>query len=351
MGKRANGAGYFKKLPSGNWLGQIMDGFTPMGKRNIVSFTAPIKGEVQAKIRRYLTDKEEGTLIRKNMPFSDWADTWYKDYKGQVQPSTYSGYRYTLNLLKGHFGSQPLCEIKQMDVNRFLGELNGRGLSHSLQMKCKAMLIQIFNAAEANDLVLKNPALHAKCAKDLLMQESESKKDAFTEEEFTLLMERLPQDLLGNSIRTLLVSGLRTQELLALRPGDIEPDGSVIHVNKAVKMVDGKAVLGPPKSKRSRRDIPIPEEYREPVRFIRESGGRAFIWTSVRKDSLLYAVGSFRRRYNKALEAIPGIRRLPPHCCRHTYITRLQAKGVRRGLSHGRPVCCRYIPGRRRTAC
>ena len=285
MGKRANGAGYFTKPPSGSGLGQIMDGFTPMGKRNIVSFTAPTKGEVQAKIRKYLTDKEEGTLIRKNMPFSDWADAWYKDYKGQVQPSTYSGYRYTLNLLKKHFGSRPLCEIKQMDVNRFLGELNSKSLSHSLQMKCKAMLIQIFNAAEANDLVLKNPALHAKCAKDLLMQEGESKKDAFTEEEFDLLMEKLPQDLLGNSIRTLLVSGLRTQKLLALRPDDIEHDSSVIHVNKAVKMVDGKAVLGPPKSKRSRRSIPIPEKYREPVRFIRENGGRAFIWTSARKES------------------------------------------------------------------
>lgn len=328
MGKNPNGAGSYRRLPSGNWLGQIMDGFTPQGKKNIVSFTAATKAEAQTKIRKYLTDKEEGMLIRKSMPFSDWANIWYRDYKGQVQPSTYSGYRYTLNFLKERFGNRPLCEIKQMDINRFLGQLNDKGLSHSLQRKCKAMLIQIFNAAEANDLVLKNPALHAKCAKDLLMQEVETKKDAFTEKEFSRLMDDLPQDFLGNSICTLLVSGLRTQELLALRPSDIEPDGSVIHVNKAVKMVDGKAVLGPPKSRRSRRNIPIPEGYREPVRFIRENGGSAFIWTSVRKDTLLYAVGSFRRRYNKALEAISGVRHLPPHCCRHTYITRLQAKGV-----------------------
>ena len=328
MGKNPNGAGSYRRLPSGTWLGQIMDGFTPDGKKNIVNFTAPTKAEVQDKIRRYKTEKEDGTLIRKSMSFSDWADLWYKDYKGQVQPSTYSGYKYTLNLLKKSFGPRPLRDIKQMDINSFLSSLHAQGLSHSLETKCKAMLIQIFNAAEANDLVLKNPALHAKCSKDLQMQADENKKDAFTDEEFDLLMKELPQDLLGNSIRTMLVSGLRSQELLALRPDDIEPDGSVIHVTKAVKMVDGKAVLGPPKSKRSRRDIPIPKSYQAYVQSIREAGGKAFIWTSVRKENLLFAVGSFRRQYDKALDAIPGVRHLPPHCCRHTYITRLQAKGV-----------------------
>ena len=32
--------------------------------------------------------------------------------------------------------------------------------------------------------------------------------------------------------------------------------------------------------------------------------------------------------YYKTLETVPGVRKLTPHCCRHTYITRLQAKGV-----------------------
>ena len=71
MGKNPNGAGSYRRLPSGTWLGQIMDGFTPDGKKNIVNFTAPTKAEVQDKIRRYKTEKEDGTLIRKSMSFSD----------------------------------------------------------------------------------------------------------------------------------------------------------------------------------------------------------------------------------------------------------------------------------------
>lgn len=39
-------------------------------------------------------------------------------------------------------------------------------------------------------------------------------------------------------------------------------------------------------------------------------------------------MGSFRNRYHTALNAIPDVRKLTPHCCRHTYVTQLQAKGV-----------------------
>ena len=42
----------------------------------------------------------------------------------------------------------------------------------------------------------------------------------------------------------------------------------------------------------------------------------------------LFVVGSFRRRYYTALRQVQGVRHLPPHCCRHTYVTQLQAKGV-----------------------
>ena len=327
MSRRSNQEGYFRKLPSGKWMGQLMDGYKPNGKKNIISVTAPTKAEAQQKLRQYLADKESGQVVHDVMSFEQWAEIWYKDYEGQVQPSTYSAYRYTLNSLINEFGSYKINEVKLIDVNRFLKNLNNKGFSRSLQTKCKAMLIQIFNAAEANDLILKNPALHAKCSRTWDLEEGK-KKDSFTEEEVKLLMEELPDDLLGNSIRVMLISGIRTQELLALTPGDIEPDGSVIHITKAVKMVAGKAELGVPKSKRGFRDIPVPESYRKYAVSMREQGGRIYIWMAIRKENLLVAVGTFRRQYNKLMDSIPGVRRLTPHCCRHTYITRLQARGV-----------------------
>ena len=37
---------------------------------------------------------------------------------------------------------------------------------------------------------------------------------------------------------------------------------------------------------------------------------------------------SFRRRFYTALKNVGQVRKLSPHCCRHTYVTMLQANGV-----------------------
>ena len=189
--------------------------------------------------------------------------------------------------------------------------------------------MQIFTEAEYNDLITKNPTSHAKKikSKEGIDMEETKKKDAFTDSEISELVNGLPNDLLGNSIMTLIGSGMRVQELLALRPEDISADGSTISVQKAIKTVDGSPLLGPPKSKTSKRVIPIPESYRPFVKFIRQNGGNDYVWESEREDKL-YCVGTFRKKYYRCLKNIEAVRPLSPHCCRHTYVTKLQEGGV-----------------------
>ena len=63
MAKRANGAGSVKRLPSGTWRGQLMDGFHDNGKCRIVSFTAPTKARLQDKIREYKKQKDVRIML------------------------------------------------------------------------------------------------------------------------------------------------------------------------------------------------------------------------------------------------------------------------------------------------
>ena len=74
---------------------------------------------------------------------------------------------------------------------------------------------------------------------------------------------------------------------------------------------------------RSRREVPIPLAYRSLALWLRANGGRAFLWTSSR-DDLLVSVSTFRHKYYKAVEKVPGVRRLSPHSCRHTYVSALE---------------------------
>lgn len=254
--------------------------------------------------------------------FGTWADTWYEDHKTQVQPSTYSNYRFTLNLLKEAFGEVMIDAIRPLDINQYLNRLMGEGCSPSKINKCRAMLLQIFDFAAGNDAITRNPA---RFAKHIRNTDYTSSKDAFTEEEFEIMMNDLPDNKLGHSIRSLLGSGMRVQELLALMPDEIADDGSSIRICRAVKMVDGKAEEGCPKSKSGYRVIPIPEAFRESVRYLKTHASGKYVWCANNK---LHCVGTFRKWYYRALKELVGVRALPPHCCRHTYVSRLEARGV-----------------------
>ena len=330
--KKANGAGTVKKLPSGTWRGQIMDGYRADGKKNIVSFTAPTKGEVQTMIRNYWFGREEQVTTGPEetlTPFDAWADAWYADYKSQVQPSTYCNYQYTLRVLKDYFGDTPIERIKPIDVNQFHDFLISSPMSKSYVTKCRAMLIQIFDAAEVNSIVNINAARKSKVIRITknYWDEDESKKDAFSDIELDLLRKYLPDNMIGHTILVMLSTGVRSQEILALLPEDIADDGSSITISKAIKMVDGVPCLGTTKSKKSRRVVPVPDDYREDALYLKHNAGKPYVWTSKRENGL-YDVGAFRRRYYSAIKKIPGIRPLSPHCCRHTYISNLEKRGV-----------------------
>lgn len=82
-------------------------------------------------------------------------------------------------------------DIKVMDVNRFHNYLMNASLSKSYITKCRAMLIHIFDFAEANELFKTSPARKSKAIKNCspyVNEEVESKKDAFSEVEQNLLI-------------------------------------------------------------------------------------------------------------------------------------------------------------------
>ena len=86
--------------------------------------------------------------------------------------------------------------------------------------------------------------------------------ETFTQEEVKILMEQLPDNKVGHTIRLMLATGMRTQEVLALEPQHIEPDGFCIHIRQAVNMVKGRPHIGPPKTANSVRDVPVPPSVR-----------------------------------------------------------------------------------------
>lgn len=320
--RRSNGEGTLTLRKDGRWECTIMDGFQPDGKRKYKSFYGKTQAEVKKKRNEYIRLKEAGIFIEKEYLFPEWADMWYENHKDNIKPTTQENYTYTLKILKNGFPRRKIKDIKAYDIEQFLKKLRRDGRSDSCLTQCRGMLYQIFNKAEANDLVHKNPVRFA----EKMRKGPPKRKESFNAEEVQILMAKLPQNRIGWSIRLMLATGMRTQEILALEPRHIADDGSAITIEQAINMVKGTAVIGTPKSYDSYRVIPVPVNVRYCARLLAATD-KKYIWEEKKPDSPCNP-SHFRDLFHRTLEDIEGVRVLTPHCCRHTYVSQMQALGV-----------------------
>ena len=321
--KRSHGEGSLRQLPNGHWECQVMIGYKPNGKRDIKSFSAKTQREAKAKKDKFLKQRAEGLEYGANTGFNEWADIWYEACKSDVKPTTQESYKYTLQILKDYFGRTKIADIRTMHIEAFLRSLRDAGRSNSALAKCRGMLYQIFNMAEVNNYVLKNPVALAKKMKRV----EQNRKEVFSADQVRYLMENLPENKIGWSIRLMLGTGMRTQEVLGLEPRHIKADGSEINIEQAVAMVKGTAVISTPKSSDSIRTIPVPEMVQYCARRLRDTTDK-FVWESPKKPGNPCNPSHFRSQYYKALESMENIPALSPHCCRHTFVSQMQALGV-----------------------
>lgn len=322
--KRLHGEGTFRKRPNGLWEWQVMLGYQPDGRRKKQKVFMPEHNKnCEKKIKKFQIEYRTKPQLSSTMPFANWSDTWYEGMKGQVSDTTYDSYAYTIRILKEHFGETKLEDIKAIHVEAFLKNIVAGKKSKSYISKIRGMFFQIMKKAEANELIIKNPVAVADKIKTADNQPS--RKDSFTAAEIKRLLEHLPMDRMGLSIRLMLGTGMRTQEIMALQPHHIAEDGSVIEVQQAITMTKGTPKIGPPKTKTSYRNIPVPQGFRNVAVALRKID-HPYIWYGEKTE--LCNPSTFRRQFAIAIAQVGDVRILSPHCCRHSYISHLQALGV-----------------------
>ena len=294
-------------------------------KRKYKSFYGKSPEEVEAKRDAYYEELDKPSLCAEPYKLEAWLWKWYDHHQPELKSATRESYRYTVKLIcAGPLGGIDISTILAYDIECFLRKLKEDGYSSSMISKVRGILHQALRAAEANRLIEKNPVpLIEKMRRD-----PPKKKEAFTADEVRLLMERLPQTTVGWGIRILLATGMRKQELLALEPRHIAEDGSTICVEQALTRIKGTAVISTPKSFDSYRTIPVPQSVRYYAILLRKNGGAQFIFESPKNPGNPINPSFFDDLFRKALENVEGVRMLTPHCCRHTYVSQMQALGV-----------------------
>lgn len=279
------------------------------------------------------------------LTLDEWAAKWFPAKTG-VQIDTVERYQriYELHIspieIAGvRFGAYPLPDITAMTVRTWIATLRAGGRSAVLLHRAHAgVLHQMLRDAVIEKHIPENPAAHAVLPRD---DEDEDADDmvVLTHEDAALLFAAQRSQLGRDVVATLLGTGVRWSELTALQPRDLDFKAATptARIQRVWKHSRTKGwYLGAPKSKRSRRTLPLSASVAEVLE--RRSAGHdpmSLVFASTSGQQLNNS--NFRRdHWNPAVLLMQGWRRrgrqlLPvprapiympsptPHDLRHTY--------------------------------
>ncbi len=234
------------------------------------------------------------------MTVSSWLDAWLEEYKKPaIKPKTYDSYKQLIELyIVPAIGYISLKDLRPDHVQAMLNEIKNR-IPHKTQLEIKKLekmlaveknktnqkklskQIELLKADKISSRTVKyvNIVLHGALEQALkndliirnvtnsvtLPKKEEVKRRVLTVEEQKKVIKALEGERLGIALKALLCTGLRVGELLALSWDDIDFKNKLLKVNQTLSRVRDynseeskyKFVFGPPKTKKSKREIPL----------------------------------------------------------------------------------------------
>jgi integrase len=206
--------------------------------------------------RDLLQARDEGNPNEKPLTLGEYATAYLDSRRHEVTAKTLQTYRDVVKwYIAPTIGKRSLSAISITTVRKLYGDLTARGLSAGSLTGIHRVLSMILRAAFEDDLIRRNPCHRAR-----------PPKAATTERNVERGLEpdvckRLLSDLEGTPVYAPSVlaalTGLRRGEVLALKWQDVDVDGDELHVNAALEQTRAAVTRQQPKTKRSRRTVPL----------------------------------------------------------------------------------------------
>lgn len=204
-------------------------------------------GKTKAEARRKLTAKidaaKRGELgIGEDMTVGNWVTTWLKTYnksrvrqpgepklRGTMTEATYKEYEQLCrNYIVPTIGKMRMREVKTVHLQAILNDSKGRSFSHVA--KLNITIKKMFKQAAIDRIITYDPA-----AGLALPAAKKGKRRSLSESERNYFFKAADKNRHGLLFRFLAATGVRPNELAAVRVGDIDLDQKVVHITKAVE--------------------------------------------------------------------------------------------------------------------
>lgn len=204
--------------------------------------------DLKYEVRHGIYEKE------KNITVDAWYHTWMSEYKEyQVKPTTYDLYERTYEgHIKPYIKGKKLKDIRPEHIQRLLN-MEAKKVKKQTLTRIHVILSGIFKQAYKNGIIKKNPVEMTTIPK--LREETERR--VMTLEEQRIFLEYAKQTYYGDIFEVALSTGMRNGELRALEWSDVDFTNKMIHVTGTLIYTQGEYRKGTPKSRTSKRDIPM----------------------------------------------------------------------------------------------
>lgn len=307
------------------------------GKIIYKSFYGKTKKDAQDKADEYKIEMATygSTLDKTTTTLSSYAHTWlFTSCKPSVSISTFQRHMsvYNKHIKDSDLGKMVIKDIKKTNVEEFINTKSY--LSKSSMSKIKIMLNMIFKSAISDTLTRSNPII------DVSLPNSEVKKkqiEVLTVDEQAKYMHALEKENKRMLLLTILYSGMRVGEVIALKWKNVDLDKGTITICESYKHVkqydykgDGTYIIDKkePKTQKGNRVIPIPKFLSTELKnyqLATPKNAEGLVFCSSRGTPLLY------NRINDANKRVckeAGINSMGLHALRHTYATRAIENGI-----------------------
>lgn len=193
-----------------------------------------------------------------DMTFQNLYEIYMEDMAARLKQSTLLTKKTVLQThILPFFGNKPINEIKASDVRRWQAKLmsSPNNYSQTYLKKINTELNSIINYAKRFYDLNTNP-----CGKAGTIGKAKAEEmDYWTYDEYITFREGVKDKPLSYiCFEVLYWTGMREGELLALSPADIDLDNKTISINRTYQRIGGKDVFTSPKTRKSKRKIPIP---------------------------------------------------------------------------------------------
>ena len=227
------------------------------------------QGIKKQKWKRGFTTKKEALGFERDfleqqsanpdMTFQNLYEIYMEDMAARLKQSTLLTKKTVLQThILPFFGNKPINEIKASDVRRWQAKLmsSPNNYSQTYLKKINTELNSIINYAKRFYDLNTNP-----CGKAGTIGKAKAEEmDYWTYDEYIAFREGVKDKPLSYiCFEVLYWTGMREGELLALSPADIDFDNKLISINRTYQRIGGKDVFTSPKTRKSKRKIPIPD--------------------------------------------------------------------------------------------